>query len=275
MKKLVILLSVIAICLVGCTTNDIDHLANDTDEIGVSIDTTVEADDSDDTIIETDDLFDTVETDDPVVREDSDTTTPVSFEELEAEVLKDVEDTIDGLNAEWEELKSEIDTYDKYLNNKDKVKDFYDKITDCTEQLCIRLQKYTLRYARSIVASDMSTTEKSNAFDNLLDCIYEDASNKLLDYVYEDLLGDMLNTFYSGILSEYNNVGSFSEWYATNLNEYENWYDTSLDIYESWYDTTIDICDFYYDITIELWSYDSEGVEEVLKDYEEAVDKLS
>lgn len=262
MKKLVILLIVIAMCLVGCTTNDLDVSGDATNESTVnSVESTNNTDSTEGDINSS-------------IKDDYDIVSPTSLDELESEILKDVEGTIDGLKADWEELKSEIDTYEKYSNNTDKVEEFYEKINDSTEQVCIRLQKYTARYAELILSSNMSISEKREAFDDLLACIYDDASNELLNGIYEELLGDMQDTFYDGVLSDSNVVDSYLEWYNIHINEYQNWYNTSIDVYRTWYDTTIDIYSFYNDMTIELFTNDVEGAKEKLKDFEEDIEKL-
>ena len=51
-----------------------------------------------------------------------------TVEELEGIVEKDVTDTLDGLRAEYEQLTAEIDTYDKYVENIEKVNEFYNRI---------------------------------------------------------------------------------------------------------------------------------------------------
>lgn len=271
MKKLVILLSLVVICFVGCTPNETNS-SNET-----TFDTTVETA----PIVET--TFDTetnpiVEVDsESVVESDtcSDITSSGTLDELKVVISSDVENTISGLIAEWGELKSEIDSYAKYVEKVDVVEEFYDKINETSEQICVRLQEYTLAYARQIMSSNMPIIEKCETFDDLLNCIYEDAAGAVLDGIYEELLGDMLDTFYEGVISDSESSASYSEWYDITVNEYGNWFDTSTDVYSHWYDTTVDIYSFYYDMTIELYSNDIEGAEECMDDYEKDIEKLS
>ena len=51
-----------------------------------------------------------------------------SFEELEDTIAKDIEQTINQLNTKWQSLKSDIATYDEYVDNADKVEDFYEEM---------------------------------------------------------------------------------------------------------------------------------------------------
>lgn len=68
-------------------------------------------------------------------------------DELSNTVSKDVEDTVSELSKEYEKLKSEIDTFDKYLANTDKVEEFYTKVYETHNALCIRMREYSLQYA--------------------------------------------------------------------------------------------------------------------------------
>ena len=81
---------------------------------------------------------------------------------------KDIEQTVNQLNTKWQSLKSEIATYDEYVDNADKVEDFYDEINDTVEKACVRLQKYTVQYAELIMNSNISNDNKYDAFDDLL-----------------------------------------------------------------------------------------------------------
>ncbi len=196
-----------------------------------------------------------------------------TIEELEGVISKDVEDTINALNAEWQTLSGTISTYDDYLKNAEKVEAFYEKINSNTEQACIRLQEYAVKYAEIIMASDMSSDDKYDAFDDLNDCIYDDAADDLNDGIYDGLLKDMQDALYEGVLDDSDDADDYSEWYDVRSDEYENWYDTRSDVYENWYDTRSDVYSFYYDMRGELWGDDIEKAEKTLADYKADVEK--
>lgn len=79
---------------------------------------------------------------------------------IEATVSEDVENTISGLEKEFDSLKSEIDTYDKYLQNTSEIEDFYNKIVKTNEDVCIRLYEYALEYANNVVNSNSDSYDK-------------------------------------------------------------------------------------------------------------------
>ena len=197
-----------------------------------------------------------------------------TIEELEGIVAKDIEDTVNALNSEWQTLSATITTYDDYVKNTEKVEQFYEKINTQTAQACIRLQEYAVKYAEMIMSSDMSNDDKYDAFDELKDCIYDDASDDLNDGIYDDLLKDMQDTLYEGALDDSDDAPSYSDWYDVRSDEYENWYDTRSDIYGNWYNTRSDVYSFYYDMRGELWSDDLEKAKETLEDYKADVEKL-
>lgn len=197
-----------------------------------------------------------------------------SIEELEGNISKDSEDAINALNTEWQALSETITTYDEYLKNVERVEAFYEKINNNTEQLCVRLQEYALKYAELIMSSDMSNDDKYDDFDDLKDCIYDDATDDLKKGIYDGLLEDMQDALYDEVLDDSEDADSYSEWYDTRSDEYENWYDTRSDVYEHWYDTRSDIYSFYYDMRGELWSDDIERAEELMENFKQDIDKL-
>ena len=66
--------------------------------------------------------------------ESSSTKDVSTLDGIEATVSEDVENTISGLEKEFDSLKSEIDTYDKYLQNTSEIEDFYNKIVKTTRR---------------------------------------------------------------------------------------------------------------------------------------------
>lgn len=201
--------------------------------------------------------------------------TTETFEELEETIAKDIEQTVSQLNTKWQSLKSDITTYDEYVDNADKVEDFYDEINDTVEKACIRLQKYTVQYAEVIIKSNMSNDDKYDVFDDLLDCIYEDVADDLYDGIYEDLMDDMQEVLYEGALDNSDDAPSYSDWIDIRSDEYSNWLDTRSDVYSNWLDTRSDIYSFFLDMRGELWSNDIERAKEIFDDYKEDVEKLS
>lgn len=197
-----------------------------------------------------------------------------TIEELESIITEDIENTVNALNSEWETLSATITTYDDYVKNAEKVEQFYDKINNQAEQVCIRLQEYTVRYAEIIMTSDMSNDDKYDAFDDLNDCIYDDAADNLNDGIYDGLLKDMQDALYESVLDDSDDAPSYSDWYDVRSDEYEKWYDTRSDVYENWYDTRSDVYNFFYDMRGELWSDDIERAQEILADYKKDVEKL-
>ena len=60
-----------------------------------------------------------------------------SLEDFESIVMKDVEDSIASMTKEMEALAIEIDSFEKYKENEDKIQSFYDMI--CTETLRLEI----------------------------------------------------------------------------------------------------------------------------------------
>ncbi|GAB5081768.1 hypothetical protein Osc1_09410 [Hominimerdicola sp. 21CYCFAH17_S] len=200
-----------------------------------------------------------------------------SDEDINDVVIKDIEDTLAALSSEYETLKSEIDTYTKFLSGTEKMDDFCARVYDTNYNLCVKMCEYSLEYAEDIVNSGMSNDDKYDELDELYDSIYDDGGEEIYDGIYDGILEDMYDDFYDGLLDDaYDNeeYSEYSEWYDMRSNEYERWYDTRSDVYEDWYDMRSDIYEFWTDLRSELWDDDIEKAKKKIEDFREDVEKI-
>lgn len=193
-------------------------------------------------------------------------------DDLEVRIEEHLASCIESLKARSEELRSEIDTYDKYCEQESKVSEFYTTIEDETNSMCIMLREYSAAYARMILDSDIPYKDKYKMVDDLKDCLYDDACDEINDEIYEGIMDDMKEHFYEGILEDAKDSTNYSDWYDTCSDEYSQWYDTASEVYSLYYDTASDIYSFYYDIAGELYSGDLERAEKI---YSNFLDKIS
>lgn len=192
--------------------------------------------------------------------------------------VKDVKESVATLNAEYEGLKTKINTYANYLANADEMETFYAKIYDTNYSLCVGMYEYSLDYAESIIYSDMSNDEKYDALQELYDSIYDDAGGEIYDGIYDGILDDMYDDFYDGLLDDaYDNeeYSEYSEWYEARSNEYEWWYDTRSKVYEDWYDMRSDIYELQLDLRSAVWGDDIEKAEKEISKFKKTADKMS
>ena len=129
-----------------------------------------------------------------------------TIEELETHITEHIEGIIASLYSDWEALSQEIDSYEKYCKNQSVVSDFYEKVMDETEQMCIIIYEYSAVYARMILDSDMSDEDKYDCIEGINKFIYDDICELINDEIYEDLLGDMHDYYYG--MSGGNNCSS-------------------------------------------------------------------
>lgn len=201
-----------------------------------------------------------------------DLTGVTTLEELETRIEEHLAATIASLNTQWETLAAEIDTYEKYVENTERVSEIYQTVIDETDQMCIMLYEYSAAYARMILDSDMSADDKYDAIDGINDFLYEDACDEINDEIYGGLLDDMNDHFYEGILSDTPETVDYSDWYDVCSEEYGQWYDTASEVYGLYYDAASEIYSFYYDMAGELYSRDYERAEKV---YERFLEKIA
>lgn len=202
-------------------------------------------------------------------------TMPIGFEDLNEVVTADVENTVASIRTEYEKLVTEIDTYDKYLENTDKIEAFYEQVCEENRLLCIRMREYSVMYAQEIMASDKSNDEKYDDLEELYDCIYDDAGNDIYDEIYDDILDDLYNDFYDGILDDaYDNGAPYAEWSDARSDEYHRWSDSRSDVYGEWSDFRSDVYGFWSDMKSALWKDDIEKAEKEIADFQEDIKKI-
>lgn len=197
------------------------------------------------------------------------------FKELDETVSTDVDSTISAMKAKYEKIIADINTYEKYLENTDKVEAFYRQICEDTKQLCIRMREYSINYAKAIMASEKPNDDKYKDFEKLYDCIYDDAGDDIYDEIYDGILDDVYDDFYDGILDDaYDNGAPYDEWSDARSDEYDWWSDAHSDVYDEWSDFRSDVYDFWSDMRSELWDDDVDRAEGKIVDFQEDIEKL-
>ena len=202
-------------------------------------------------------------------------TTQIEAKDINEVVTADIENTVASIKAEYEKLVTEIDTYDKYLENTEKMEAFYKLICEENRLLCIRMREYSVAYAKEIMASDKSNDEKYDDLDELYDCIYDDAGDDIFDEIYDNILDDIFDDFYDGILDDaYDNGAPYAEWSDARSDEYHRWSDARSDVYSAWSDFRSDVYGFWSDMRSALWKDDIEKAEKEIEDFKTDIEKL-
>ena len=197
-----------------------------------------------------------------------------SLEELETIVLKDVEDSIASLAVKKDQLAAEIDSFEKYVGNEDKIKGFYDEICTETLHLEICLMEYSVIYAEFIMNSDKDFDDKYDDLDELYNVVYEDAGDVIYDEIYDGILDEMYDLFYDGILDEAYDSVPYEKWLDDCSDEYEMWLDACSECYEIWLDTRSDIYEFWLEMRSATFGKDAEEINEAIMDFKEDIEDL-
>ncbi len=200
--------------------------------------------------------------------------TATSVEELETMVDAHVSECIQALNTEWTALSEEIDTYDKYVEKIDRIEEFHTYIEDASNQILVMICEYGVSYAELIMQSDSSSKDKYNDFEDLKDCIYEDACELVKDDIYDGILDDIKDYYYEGILEDAKDYVEYSDWSDVRSDAYSWWSDARSEVYGAWSDARGDIYGFFSDMRGELFVGDIERAREVLLKFKEKVEKM-
>ena len=118
--------------------------------------------------------------------------------DLKANAKSDVNNLTKTLDEKWKTISKEVNTFDGYKNNKEKISNYYDEIAANCDSFSIKIREYALKYGEIIINSDKSFDDKYDELEKIYDDIYSDITEELYDEVYSDLLEDMYDYYYDG-----------------------------------------------------------------------------
>ena len=174
-------------------------------------------------------------------------TPTLSVDSLEAIAESKVTATIEELVSNWDQLTADIDTYEKYIDNIETVKNFYLTIEDKTLALCINLMELSADYADDIINSGKDRKEMRKESEVIYDAVYNDALDELYDEIYNDLLKNMYDYFYDGLVKDSYEYISYSQYTELRSDEYDFYSDARSNVYDYYSDTRSSIYNFYSD----------------------------
>ncbi len=196
---------------------------------------------------------------------------PTALDKLYDEALADVENTISVLAEEWADLLSQTTTFDTFVARDDDVEEFYEKIVDTVENLCVRQQQYAVDFATSIMNSDSDTKYRDLRY--IYSCLYGRSRRYIYRNVYNGILKDMHKYYYNGVLKNAKNSTSYSNWSEARSDAYGWWSDARSDTYSIWSDTYSEIYSFYSDMRSEVYSKDFGKAQKVIDKLQKKVDR--
>lgn len=202
------------------------------------------------------------------------TVTISSSDELKEITEKDVKDTIASLNQEYQQLKKDVDSYEKYEKNIDKMEAFYEKVCDTNKELCLRMREYSWNYAQKIVLADQSNDEKYEELDTIYDYVYDDAGDDIYDEIYDGIMEEIYDDYYDGIVEDGYDSVPYEEWSDMLSDEYDRWSDAVKETYREWSDSQSDIYRFGSDVKSEVYSNDMDRAKDKLRDFKEDIEKM-
>jgi hypothetical protein len=177
--------------------------------------------------------------------------------EFKESVKKDIKDTIESLEKDYKQLKADIDTYDKYSKNADKIKAFYDNINETHKSLCIRMREYALDYADKIISSNTSNDEKYEELDKLYKIIYDGGES-----------------IYDGILADAYDSVPYAELSKLRTQEYKWWSNTRSNVYKQWSNFRSDVYKFWSSLRSKVWNDEIDETKEIMSDFKADINEL-
>lgn len=197
-----------------------------------------------------------------------------TLEELNELVPQEIDVRVSALNEQYEKLQAEIDTYDKYIENQERIKDYYSSVYQDMQDICIRMREYCVKYAQIILESEKANDEKYDDLEDMYDVVYEDAGEDIYDEYYDGVLEDIYDVYYDGILDDAYDTVEYQEWSNARSEEYERWSDARSSAYECWSDFRSEVYEFWSDMRSEFWDDDIERVQEKIQDFQDDILQL-
>ena len=204
-------------------------------------------------------------------KDESDAT---SLESIEESTIAYVENAVAELNSDYANLLKEVDTYQKYLANPEKVEQFYQAMVEKTKAICLEIREQSLVYAETVMASDMDEGDKYDALDGIFDYMYNDARDIVFDDIYDDLRDEAYDNLYDGVLEDAYDAFPYKEWSDARSDAYEWWSDSGSDVYEEWSDCGSDVYGFWSDVKSEVFQDDAAGVQKEIEKFRKDIEKL-
>lgn len=197
-----------------------------------------------------------------------------SIDELDEKLETEIDNTVAALTAESEKLNKDINTFDKYKKNSNKIEDFYEKIVKTNRDLCIRLCEYSLSYAEKIISSDMDSDDKYDELDEIYENVYNDAGDEIYEQIYDGILDDLYKNYYDGILDDAYDTIPYRDWVDARSQEYDWWTDARSDVYDDWTDIRSDIYSFWSDVKGKIYNNEVDKAKEKIERFRKRIIKL-
>lgn len=190
-----------------------------------------------------------------------------STDEIDDLISKHIKDVLSALDDEFETLTSDVDTYQKYVENEQSVEAFYEKAIAASESLCASMRVYSADMARIILASDLDKDDMYDELDEIYDCVYDDAGDDIYDGIYSGILDDMYDAYYSGILEDRDDDIPYSDWSEIRSGAYRMWSDSRSATYRQWSDMRSDVYRFWSDLRRYVYRGDMDKAREKVEDF--------
>lgn len=197
-----------------------------------------------------------------------------TLEELSELVSQEMDARVAALNEKYEKIQAEIDTYDKYIENQEKIEDYYSSVYHDMQDTCIRMREYCVKYVQVILESEKENDEKYDDLEEMYDVIYEDAGEDIYDEFYDGVLEDIYDVYYDGILDDAYDAVAYKEWSEARSEEYERWSDARSAAYECWSDFRSEVYEFWSDMRSEFWDDDIDRAQEKIQDFQDDILQL-
>lgn len=194
-----------------------------------------------------------------------------SVEELETIVETHVNECIAALNKEWEDLSTEIDTYEKYIENVDKIEEFHIRVEDASAEILTMICQYGVAYTDLILQSGSSTDDMYDEFEGFKDCIYDDACELVKDEIYEALLEEVKDYYYDGIIKDAKDSVAYGDWSDARGDAYGWWSDARGEVYDNWSDARGDLYSYWSDVRSELYSDSLDDAKEIMEKFKKKI----
>ena len=150
-------------------------------------------------------------------------------------INKEADTMISTLEKEYTSSPSQIDSYEAYIQNADRIAEWYATMNETTKEFFTGMEKYYEAYYRMMLDTCKNNDELKDSLELFYEEVYEGTFEDLYKKLYEGLFKDIYEDIYEDVLSKADDIVSYDELYSSCSTFYDAWYDAGSTCYDTWY----------------------------------------
>ena len=124
-------------------------------------------------------------------------------------INKEADTMISTLEKEYTSIPSQIDSYEAYIQNADRIAEWYATMNETTKEFFTGMEKYYEAYYRMMLDTCKNNDELKDSLELFYEEVYEGTFEDLYKKLYEGLFKDIYEDIYEDVLSKADDIVSY------------------------------------------------------------------